>query len=283
MKRSSPEDSIIPEDSMSDANLEPLAPIDITMKLDSLENPVKPPIVIYKHTNRWDKLKKGLDPADQQIVDRLRKLKDEERNISVPTIDEIKQRLALLKDQDPQAGGSNVINIHQVDTRTDQEKADDLIQEYLAEMDLPSTSDLCKEIQMKMSSLQNDELVTKVSAMEIETPPNMEDEDENEDEDEDENDEDEDEDEDKDKDEYESRNECLICSRTTDELDLYRCTGCKGDLYCSTCFESFHDDFEMEKHKAIRFVKQDEKDKLSSAKMSLIQKLLTSDSQKNSH
>lgn len=291
MNKSSPEDTI-QEASMSSENLQkkkkyctmkrPLAPIDITMKLDSLENPVKPPIVIYKHTDHWDALKRGLEPADQQIVDRLRKLKDEECNISVPTIDEIKQRLALLKDQDPQASGSNVINIHQVDVRTDQEKVDDLIQEYLAEIELPSTSDLCKEIQMRRNSSEDNELVTKVSAMEIETPPNMEDEDENEDEDEDENedeaedeDEDEDKDEDKDEDEYESKDECLICSRTADELDLYKCTGCKGDIYCSACFESFHDDFEMEKHKAIRFVKEDEKDKLSSAKMSLIQKLLT--------
>ncbi|CAL1689500.1 unnamed protein product [Lasius platythorax] len=273
MKRSSPEDALN-EASMSDASLEPLAPIDITMKLDSLENPVRPPIVIYKHADHWDTLKMGLEPADQQIVDRLRKLKDEERKITVPTIDEIAQRLALLKDQDPQASGSNVINIHQVDTRTDQEKADDLIQEYMAEMKLPSTSELYKEIHTTLKSLQYDELVNRYSAMEIETPPNMEDEDENEDEDEDE---------DKDEDEYESRNECLICSQTADELDLYRCTGCKGDLYCSTCFESFHDNFEMGKHKAIRFVKQDEKDKLSSAKMNLIRKLLTSDSQKNTH
>lgn len=143
MKKSSPEDSI-QEPSMSNTSLEPLAPIDITMKweklifllmnnliaikyiqnilrnstiiniwsrLDSLENPVKPPIVIYKHTDHWDALKKGLEPADQQIVDRLQKLKEKERNISVPTIDEIRQRLALLKDQDPQASGSNVINI----------------------------------------------------------------------------------------------------------------------------------------------------------------------------
>lgn len=80
--------------------------------MDSLENPVKPPIVIYKHTDHWDTLKKGLEPADQQIVDRLQRLKDEELyNISVPTIDEIRQRLALLKDQDPQASGSNVINV----------------------------------------------------------------------------------------------------------------------------------------------------------------------------
>lgn len=53
----------------------------------------------------------GLEPADQQIVDRLRKLKDEERNIPLPTFDEIKQRLALLKDQNPEAGGSNAIDV----------------------------------------------------------------------------------------------------------------------------------------------------------------------------
>lgn len=81
------------------------------IRLDSLENPVKPPIVIYKHTNRWDKLKIGLEPADQQIVDRLRKLKDEERNIPLPTVEEIKQRLALLKDQNPEASGSNTVNV----------------------------------------------------------------------------------------------------------------------------------------------------------------------------
>lgn len=67
--------------------------------------------MIYKHANRWDTLKKGLEPADQQIVDRLQKLKDKDCNIPVPTIDEIKQRLALLKDQDPQASGSNFINV----------------------------------------------------------------------------------------------------------------------------------------------------------------------------
>lgn len=138
--------------------------------MDLLENPVKPPIVIYKRTNHWDKLKMGLEPADQQIVDRLRKLKDEERNIPLPTVEEIKQRLALLKDQNPEASGSNTINvceqsvnmtawifmrkllqIHRVDTRTDEEKADYLIQEYLAQMELPSTSDLCKDIQERLN------------------------------------------------------------------------------------------------------------------------------------
>lgn len=57
----------------------------------------------------------GLEPADQQIVDRLRKLKDEERNIPLPTVEEINRRLALLKDQNPEASGSNVINVCEQD------------------------------------------------------------------------------------------------------------------------------------------------------------------------
>lgn len=55
-----------------------------------------------------------------------------------------------------------------MDTRTDQEKADDLIQEYMAEMKLPSTSELYKEIHTTLKSLQYDELVNRYSAMEIE-------------------------------------------------------------------------------------------------------------------
>lgn len=99
------------------------------------------------------------------------------------------------------------------------------------------------------------------------TPPNVEDEDEDEKEDED-----------------ESENECVMCSRTANESDLYRCTGCTGDLYCPSCFESSHDESEMiDKHKAVRFIKEDKRDKLSSAKMSLIRKLLTSDNRKNNH
>lgn len=67
---------------------------------------------MYKHTNHWDQFKKGLEPADQEIVDRLQKLKNKEQNIPLPSVDEIKRRLALLKDQDPESNGnSNVMNV----------------------------------------------------------------------------------------------------------------------------------------------------------------------------
>lgn len=81
-------------------------------RLDSLENPAKPPIVMYKHTNHWDNFKTGLEPADQEIVDRLRKLKEEDKT-SALSVDEIKRRLALLKDEDPDASHCNV-NINNV-------------------------------------------------------------------------------------------------------------------------------------------------------------------------
>lgn len=47
--------------------------------------------------------------------------------------------------------------IHQVDTRTDQEKTDDLIQEYLAQLELSSTNDPCKEVQEKLNSLRGED------------------------------------------------------------------------------------------------------------------------------
>lgn len=72
-------------------------------RLEALDNPGKPPIVIYKSGGRWDKLKTGLEPADQLIVDRLKKLKDSDKQDPPPSIEEIRRRLAILKDQDPDA------------------------------------------------------------------------------------------------------------------------------------------------------------------------------------
>ena len=51
---------------------------------------------------------------------------------------------------------NRLLQIYRVDTRTNQEKAEDLIQEYLAPMELPSTSDLCKDIEEMLNSLQDD-------------------------------------------------------------------------------------------------------------------------------
>ncbi|XP_034180740.1 abscission/NoCut checkpoint regulator isoform X1 [Osmia lignaria lignaria] len=244
---------------MSDQHSELLPPVDITKKLDSLENPAKPPIVMYKHTNHWDKFKKGLEPADQEIVDRLRKLKEEDKTVAL-SVDEIKRRLALLKDEDPDASNHKV-NVNQVDTRTDQQKADDLIQEYLEQLELSSGSDSVSEMQARLRSLQGiaDKPHTHANK-------NLDDDDDDErhvakkliakalaeaelekkyEEDVDELQEMEIE-EGKCTDDEEEKPSCVTCDQTE---NLERCLGCHGDLYCPTCFEDNHDDFEMRKHK----------------------------------
>ncbi|CAK9834161.1 Abscission/NoCut checkpoint regulator [Anthophora retusa] len=240
---------------MSDEQEEPIAPIDITKKLDSLENPAKPPIVIYKHTNHWDKFKKGLEPVDQEIVERLRKLKEEDKTTAL-SVDEIKRRLTLLKDEDPDAS-HHKINIHTVDTRTDQQKTDDLLQEYLEQLELCSGSNSLTEIESRLRSLQNvsdkpskhltndvddDEthitkkLIAKALAeanlekkygdvdeleeIQNETGEHTDDEDEDEDEDE--------------------SSACALCGQTK---PLMRYSNLSDTLYCAECFEIEKDNF----------------------------------------
>ncbi|KAK0161892.1 hypothetical protein PV327_008295 [Microctonus hyperodae] len=235
-----------------------MAPVDIEHKINALDNPVKPPIIIYKQ-GRWDKFKAGLDPADQAIVDRLRKLKDEDKRPPPPTTEEIRRRLALLKDEDPDQ--VQPTNIRHVDRRSDQEKSDDLIRQYLETLELSSTSDSTGDMEERLNKLKginppkslsmtpdddcDDETVTKkiiekaiaeaaleakyddeeLEEMEIEAPKENSDDD----------------------------SSCVMCEQTK---DLVQCTGCTGDLYCLICFEDNHDDFEMKKHKAVPFTER---------------------------
>ncbi|XP_051174029.1 abscission/NoCut checkpoint regulator isoform X1 [Leptopilina boulardi] len=245
-----------------DQNNEPLAPVDITNKLDSLENPAKPPIVMYAHGKHWDKLKIGLEPADQEIVDRLRKLKDEDGKTSPPSVEDIKRRLALLKDQNPDVS-HKPMNIHYVDNRSDQEKTDDLIKEYLTRLELAARNDPIAEIQSRLNYLKDPQPSTSSSSihnayyddedeasitkriikkalaeaalekkygdvdeiedMEVETA-HMSTDDEDE--------------------------ACVMCDQTT---DLIRCQGCHNDLYCTLCFADNHDDFELGSHTVVPF------------------------------
>lgn len=243
-----------------DQNSETLAPVDITNKLDSLENPAKPPIVMYAHGKHWDKLKTGLEPVDQEIVDRLRKLKDEDGKTSPPSVEDIKRRLALLKDQNPEVS-HKPMDIHFVDNRSDQQKTDDLIKEYLTRLELAARNDPIAEIQSRLNYLkdpqpstsssnihnyyeEDESAITKkiikkalaeaalekkygevdeVEDMEVESP-HMSTDDEDE--------------------------ACVMCDQTT---DLIRCRGCQNDLYCTPCFADNHDDFELGSHRVVPF------------------------------
>lgn len=67
-------------------------------------------------------------------MERLKKLKEADKKPPTVTTDEIRRRLALLKDEDPDY--KRPAYVHQTDTRSDQEKSDDLIQEYMERLEL---------------------------------------------------------------------------------------------------------------------------------------------------
>lgn len=69
-----------------------------------MENPAAPPITVYKQDPAIANLRTGLSPADQQLVDRLEKLKDKGK-IPPPSEVELRKRLASLKGENDYVEG----------------------------------------------------------------------------------------------------------------------------------------------------------------------------------
>jgi len=82
-------------------------------KLESLENPDRPPITLYREDSktRLGKLKRGLSVEDQKIVERLAGLRQSDsantRRLSGNPEEEVAMRLALLKGEDPTKPSTN--------------------------------------------------------------------------------------------------------------------------------------------------------------------------------
>lgn len=69
-----------------------------------MENPAAPPITVYKNNKRLQNLRSGLSPIDQQLLDRLEKLKDK-GNGPPPSEIELRARLATLKGENAYVEG----------------------------------------------------------------------------------------------------------------------------------------------------------------------------------
>lgn len=73
-------------------------------RLEALENPSAPPITIYKQDSKIANLRIGLSPADQQLVDRLEKLKEKGKT-PPPSEVELRKRLERLKGENDYVEG----------------------------------------------------------------------------------------------------------------------------------------------------------------------------------
>ncbi|RZC36725.1 zinc finger FYVE domain-containing protein 19, partial [Asbolus verrucosus] len=127
-------------------------PPDIFLKrLENLENPLAPPITMYKQDSKIQALRSGLSPADQKILDRLEKLKEEKG--PPPTEGELRRRLASLKGENDYVEGPSK-TLFAVDTRTDQQKADSLLEQFVSERDIELAHNPQDEIEARLATLR---------------------------------------------------------------------------------------------------------------------------------
>ncbi|KDR17531.1 abscission/NoCut checkpoint regulator [Zootermopsis nevadensis] len=127
-------------------------------RLESLENPSRPPITLYRKDQHMQKLKLGLSEVDCKIAERLEKLREDRKQQPVPTEEEVARRLAKLKGEDPATVASlhgNRMSYIPPDTRTSQEKADSLVKQFSEEYELDSRQpDAVDEISQRLARLR---------------------------------------------------------------------------------------------------------------------------------
>jgi hypothetical protein len=129
-----------------------IPPPDVFIKrLENLENPLAPPITMYKQDSKIQALRSGLSPADQKILDRLEKLKEEKG--PPPTEGELRRRLASLKGENDYVEGPSK-PLFTIDTRTDQQKADSLLEQFVSERDIELAHNPQDEIEARLATLR---------------------------------------------------------------------------------------------------------------------------------
>ncbi|XP_060528155.1 abscission/NoCut checkpoint regulator isoform X2 [Cylas formicarius] len=129
---------------------EPANPPDTFLKrLENLENPAVPAIIVYKQDPKLYSLRTGLSPADQKLVDRLEKLKEE--NVPPPTDVEIRKRLDNLKGENKYVQAPSKVNM---DSRTDQQKVDSLLEMFACEREIELNHNPQEEIEARLATLR---------------------------------------------------------------------------------------------------------------------------------
>ncbi|XP_072391917.1 abscission/NoCut checkpoint regulator [Diabrotica undecimpunctata] len=230
-------------------------PPDVFIKrLETLENPAAPPITVYKKADpKMESLRSGLSAADQKLLERLEKLKDDGKG-PPPTESEIRERLRNLKGENEYVEGPSKA-VYTVDTRTDQEKADSLLEQFVNERDIELSHQNLDGIEARVAALReqgvrpnegpymqnlhdssgSEEEVDKVTkkimdevALDERLPSSILSKTKSSSR------------ESKEEDEVEDGSPelpwCVLCNNDA----KYRCMDCSGDLYCSSCNTEVH-------------------------------------------
>lgn len=234
-----------------------LPPDRFLKRLENLENPAAPPITVYRQDPKISALKSGLSIADQELVDRLEKLKQKKK--LPPSDSEIRERLAKLKGESFDSSSDSKKHVFLPDTRSDQEKADALLQQYTSETEIQTSHESHDDLAQRLSTLKGEEY--KKNNPDLDDEPDSEEEIERinkkitaevsldqkcqldgsgkptEDED----------------DEFRPSSPelpwCVLCNGDA----RYRCLDCGGDLYCSSCNTEVHKTWGDTDHRVVPY------------------------------
>jgi len=111
-------------------------------RLDTLEKPGGPPIIVYRDNPKMTSLRRGLSQDDQKIVDRLESLQRERKKLNeTPSESQIRDRLTKLKGapslpEREQGSGSGTEFYKPPDTRSDVDKTRSLLEGIQKEVEL---------------------------------------------------------------------------------------------------------------------------------------------------
>ncbi|XP_056640788.1 abscission/NoCut checkpoint regulator [Diorhabda sublineata] len=230
-------------------------------RLENLENPAAPPITVYKTDPKIESLRKGLSSADQKLLERLEKLKDDGKG-PPPTEAEIRERLQKLKGENEYVEGPSK-PLYTVDLRTDREKADSLLEQFMSERDIELSHQNLEDIETRVAALRekgvrpnegtyiknlhdsggSEEEVDKITkkimdevALDEKLPAAVLSTSKATDE----------------EDEFNDSPQlpwCVLCNNDA----KYRCIDCDGDLYCSSCNKEVHKTWGDTDHHVVPF------------------------------
>lgn len=206
--------------------------------------------------------------CDEEIEERLRKLKSDKTETSVMDQKSIEERLARLKGMDPNLYSMPPITVYQhMKQKTDSEKTDQLLEQLAEELNIDDStrvsfattrrSSTDEDIERRLVRLkgqqQSDQKKKMSSLMDLDSDLDEETEqknlidrllaesklpsiplDTNED-------------------NLEIGSDCLPWCQICNEDAVIKCVDCLGDLYCKQCFLDFHDDSDLKKHKTEPF------------------------------
>ncbi|CAH1961838.1 unnamed protein product [Acanthoscelides obtectus] len=278
----------------SDEAPQPIIPPDTFFKRwENLENPTaKPPITVYKQdrTNQ-NQSYFGLSKADIELMKRLEKLKDNgDQSKSLPTDAEIRARLSQLKGdnhytEEPVKGKV----LYPTDSRSDPEKVDSLLEQFVKEKEIEITKDPTLEgIEARLATLRDqgvrpnegpyvrelhdggsdeesgneerevDKLTRKImdevamddrNHLKSKSKWKKDERDETSDEDPEMTDDDDEDSTTKPCRDCPELPWCVLCNNDA----TYRCTDCTGDLYCDECNREVHRNWGENDHKVVPY------------------------------